>query len=250
MKVLLAGDTHCNRSHVTYLFNVARDNDCSLIIQLGDFGFWPRHKQGSEYLEHCQGLAKRRGVELWWLDGNHEDHDFIDAFAPEKEKIYTTVGRRGALYPNLKYLSRGARFELDGVKFIAYGGAFSVDRAQGAKFVSWFPQEMIDLGHVESLSNEPVDVLLSHDVPTGFTFHYDEGSTLSIVSKEARDALYKLVQKTKPKYCFGGHHHLNGTWAIRHDNGHAQCFILNCDGTLTNSYAILDLDELKKGMAE
>ena len=45
MRILLAGDTHGNTTHVRYLIDVAVDQGCDRIFQLGDFGAWEHMKQ-------------------------------------------------------------------------------------------------------------------------------------------------------------------------------------------------------------
>ncbi len=45
-RVLLAGDTHGNGRWVGHLCKLARRHGCEVILQLGDFGFWPHTTAG------------------------------------------------------------------------------------------------------------------------------------------------------------------------------------------------------------
>ncbi len=247
MKILIAGDTHCSRHQFTYLFRMAKENKCKLIIVVGDYGYWPRDKYGVAFLEHCQGLARKEGIDVWWLDGNHEDHDYLDAWVNgNTTEPLVTRGHGDEKYPNVKYLPRGCKFELDGVTFMSYGGAFSVDRRSRVKYVDWFPQEVVELDAADRIEDGHVDILLSHEVPTGYNFPYDDTTPTGILSKESRDALYKIVQKVTPFFCFGGHHHLRRTYGVMTSEGWAECHILNCDMSFKESWHVLDLQEVKE----
>lgn len=200
----------------------------------------PDREYSTKFMNHVEACCAELDINCYWLDGNHEHHDWIDLLYEDKTKMHVTHAN-DQVFPHIFYLPRGYRFELDGVKFMSYGGAFSVNRRDLTKFVSWFPQETIDLGHLRSLSDEHVDVMLTHDAPTGaFTFPYDDYSNMSIVSKEARDALYLLVQKTTPSYCFAGHHHFHAVYDTRHQKGYCRVEILANDGQGTGSWRIFD----------
>lgn len=255
MRILIGGDTHGSRTQINYLFDMAKHNDCDgPIIQVGDFGYSPRREFGHTFLDTVEKLCKKHDKELWWLDGNHEDHDEIDRLLGGHYQDSPVVTKRESKttpgniieFPHIKYLPRGCTFELDGVSFMSYGGAFSIDRAWRTKYVSWFPQEMIDYDHIANdIPDDHVDVLLSHDVPLGYKFGYDEYSQASITSRTAREALFMLVQKITPKVCMGGHHHIYDKYEIQHKNGIARCNIINCDGNGKFSAMLLDTDTIK-----
>lgn len=246
MKILLAGDTHSNIHHFKYLFKVAQENDCSLIIVLGDFMFFPNFNYSIKFLNEISKISLEENIPVWWLDGNHENHDYIDVMTGGITTQSFLTRTENNEWKNIYYLPRGYRFELDGVKFMSYGGAYSVDRPRRVKFASWFPQEIVDLNRVEEISDEPVDILLTHDVPYGYKFSYNEFSNDSLISANSRHALYKLVQKTTPLLCFGGHHHINAQYQVTHRKGVADCFILNCDQTGKESWHIIDTEKIKE----
>ena len=72
-RVLIAGDTHGNTKWVKHLTEVAARNDCPVIIQAGDFGYFPDHRDGPRFLSAVDQACAANGVELWFIDGNHDD---------------------------------------------------------------------------------------------------------------------------------------------------------------------------------
>ena len=49
-RVLIAGDTHGNTAWVEALTTRAAEQGCPLIIQVGDFGYFPDHPDGPRFL--------------------------------------------------------------------------------------------------------------------------------------------------------------------------------------------------------
>ena len=73
-RVLVAGDTHGNAPWVEGLAATAAEQGCPIVIQVGDFGYFPDHPNGPRYLTAIDTACARHGVELWFIDGNHDDH--------------------------------------------------------------------------------------------------------------------------------------------------------------------------------
>ena len=73
-RVLIAGDTHGNTSWVETLARKAAEQGCPIIIQVGDFGYFPDHPGGPRFLTAVDTACAVNGVELWFIDGNHDDH--------------------------------------------------------------------------------------------------------------------------------------------------------------------------------
>jgi hypothetical protein len=110
-------DTHGNVSWLQrVVFAVAVETSADLIVQVGDFGWWPRVITGDAFIS----VARSAPVPLWWIDGNHEDHAQLataidDAGGPSEDG---TVGLGGAL----SFVPRGTRFVWDGVTVVAVRG--------------------------------------------------------------------------------------------------------------------------------
>ncbi|MEI6624448.1 MAG: metallophosphoesterase family protein, partial [Actinomycetes bacterium] len=77
--VVLAGDWHGDLHIADAVLRSARDTGADLVIQLGDFGMWTG-PPGARFLDHVDARAAAAGVLVAWLDGNHEDHDFLEDF--------------------------------------------------------------------------------------------------------------------------------------------------------------------------
>jgi len=49
-RILLLGDTHANLAWTRHAIKHAHDLGADLVLQLGDFGFWPRRSAGRGFL--------------------------------------------------------------------------------------------------------------------------------------------------------------------------------------------------------
>lgn len=107
-RILLIGDTHCNAHWTCFVIDQAEKLGVDLIVQLGDFGYWPRMAQGKHFLEWVDRTLDEAGIPLWFLDGNHEDHATLasDLMPPGFHRITD----------HITYLARGTRWEWDGTE--------------------------------------------------------------------------------------------------------------------------------------
>lgn len=169
--VVLAGDWHGNyRWVLNYAIPEAErlltevGETRKIIIQLGDFGFRLQDGMpGAAWMHQLSQALTRRGMELWWIDGNHE-------FWPDIRSLLSSVtvpSDSGTYFmPAVKYLPRGTRWTWHGKIWLAVGGAVSVDRLLRREGVSWFPDEEITETEADRIIRDgPADILLSHDVP-------------------------------------------------------------------------------------
>lgn len=230
MRILLAGDIHGDARHLEYLFRVAGNTRCDRIVALGDFGFWPASE--SEFLEKAHELTTQPDAPtLYWLDGNHEDHTALRIL--QEEAFYDVEGfmAMDRISSKFLYIPRSLAWVWDDVKFVAIGGAFSVDRAARTLNESWFPEEIItprDLSRavVNAAFLQPeadevsIDVVLSHDAPESADLPAHmltrQNRQLIPIEESARqrrllETFRKIVQ---PRYWFHGHYHLNYRYRI------------------------------------
>jgi len=86
MKILVAGDFHGNINHATKIAAKARSLDADMVFQVGDFGFtW----DGPERLRALNNVYQQFDMPLYWLDGNHENFDVLEALGarPDDEDM-------------------------------------------------------------------------------------------------------------------------------------------------------------------
>lgn len=246
-RVLLAGDTHGNGRWVGHLCKLARTHSCEVIVQLGDFGFWPHTADGLRLLAEVEWHAQRNGVaRLVWIDGNHENHDALGELEPETDGT-VDIGSRCA------YLPRGHRWEWRGFRFGALGGAFSIDWRHRVLGESWWPQEVLTAADVDRLGDERLDVLVCHDAPAGVPLR---GLALppadEVRASEVRDLIAEAVRRTQPRLVVHGHWHhrysFELTWPIADDAAGLAWASTQVEGLAADvqashqAWAILDLD--------
>lgn len=158
-RVLLLGDVHGELGWLKVACRKAVEQNCSVILQVGDFGFWPHYSRGREFLKRAEDLLTFHGLTLWWVDGNHENHDWLNL--QTRVNGFWEFGR-------IVHAGRGARWTWQGVTFLACGGAYSVDKPRRVEGESWWAGETItEADLVRCLDGPPVDVIVAHDAPWG-----------------------------------------------------------------------------------
>lgn len=241
MKVLFAGDIHGNTAHLEWLLHHAQTHDVDRIIAVGDFGYWPNTGTGQAFLGFATGEAAAYGIPIWWLDGNHENH----------AAIHTLTAIHGTNQPIptddewVGYLPRGCTVDLDGIRLLAYGGAWSMDWMDRTEGVTWWPEEAIDFDHLERVADTTgvVDVLATHECPAGNPVGYCGEHPVALTQR-----LYigHLVDKAKPRLVISGHHHVRAEWNDPVTG--APVYVLGRDGQGDESIYLLDTDTLKQSV--
>ncbi len=236
MKVLLAGDTHASKLAISNVFAAAKAVGAERIFQLGDFGFWPRQRDGQMYLGFVSQLVKAQSIPLYWLAGNHEDWDDLDIV----HVTYRTDDDGFHKYGNTLVAPRGHAWEWDGIRFGSLAGAFSIDRKFRTKYLSWFPQEVpleADQDELETAMDaigiDHIDIMLAHDAPEnvavmmgGIGFHNEEAYACQALLAEA-------VQRFEPYAWVHGHWHTylkyyrNSTFCLALDQMTTSQFVTN-----------------------
>lgn len=238
MQIVLAGDTHGDLRFVESLCQIAKSRGSNMIIQVGDFCF----VNDRDHFAALHDLLHRYDVTMWWLDGNHDDFDMMEQMgvSPDDDKpTWMTT--------HICYLPRGSRFTLDGLNFMAFGGASSIFSSRHIPFVNWWPQETIKQSQVDKVDSYPVDVLLSHDAPWGvytleaFLAQWDDSLSDKDVraSQHNRKMLALVHQKVNPMLTVHGHYH----WFYHCPNTGDDHFIgLAHYAEPVNNYVVLDTE--------
>lgn len=242
MRVLLVGDTHANTTWLTRtVIPAAQRENAELILQLGDFGWWPDQPTGGAFID----AARQSPVPLWWIDGNHEHHDDLARRRPA-----AGLGARDPLPlgGNLTHLPRGARIDLAGVRALVCGGAHSIDRQLRNPGQSWFEAERItDADITECAVGGHADILVCHDAPAGWVIPGLIPDDLLPPRLRAelpacwshRRALGEVFAGSTPSLVVHGHYHSGYRTAFAAPWGEVEVVGLDCDDTAGNM-ALLD----------
>jgi hypothetical protein len=208
MKAVILGDTHGKFKGLSFAIKRWKD-EVDVVIQVGDFGFWPRWDYDIEYL-------KTYGKKIYFVDGNHEDHHELRPMIPKVE----TLGdlKPIEIHENVFYVPRGCIFSLEGsdVKLLGVGGAKSNDteyRKEGWDVFSEVERPtFIEMEQIMMESDRGADVLLSHTIPD-FCFQYlrDGLQNHEKTSDPTCKFLSDVVEAYGIKKVFAGHWHDRNT---------------------------------------
>jgi predicted phosphodiesterase len=245
-RVLIAGDTHGNIAWVETLTRKAAQQGCPIIIQVGDFGYFPDHPGGPRFLTAVDTACAVNGVELWFIDGNHDDH-----FALTEHRGRDTPV---ALTDHVAYIPRGTRIALAGRVFGFLGGAFSVDWRDRRHGIDWWPNETTDHSDVALLGGDQLDVLITHDAPAGIDFSTRPlPAEDQVRTDDVRSLIAAAVEATRPEVVIHGHwHHAHDSelpWIDRTATEKSGVLTwrstrvvgLGCDGNAAGGWLVLDL---------
>lgn len=253
-KILLAGDVHGNCSFVITLLDQAKAHGCDRIVQVGDWGAWEHEAAGRKFVADVERHAAKRGIRIWWLDGNHDNTALTLELHPERDEDGFHI-----VTDHVRYIPRGHRWTWNGVRFAAFGGAYSVDkqwrldlekRRKGPGTL-WFPgEEMTDEEFERLLESDPtfVDVLLSHDKPWRSEPEWNRKGLLECRPNQER--IQRAAEVLTPRLLVHGHLHFRYTDRIRVGGGWCRVEGLAADPEAMGrdyakgaSWMVLDLDE-------
>lgn len=250
-RILMVGDLHANTGVAFQAIDRAAELDADVILQVGDFGFWPRQQSGRSFLTKVEARLARRDLELWWIDGNHEDFDRLDA------RPISPDGRR-KISRHIWHLPRGFRWQWGVSTWVAAGGAISVDQYGRAKGLSWFPEEALtDEQADDVIAAGPAQVLVSHDAPLGVPYlwaryrqdqpAWKRGSFwptgLVMASDEHQARIHRIVEGIQADRVFHGHHHVRYTGDLQAAHGRVRIEGLSDDnGWVGDLCMLVDAD--------
>lgn len=162
MKLLVAGDWHGNTVATRRALGFAQKEGCTEVFQVGDFGFgWSRSATGDAFVEAVSRAAIAYGIDVYWLDGNHENFDLL-----EERGYFKHDDGPVEICERVFYVPRGTVLERDGHRILVIGGAYSVDKGARTEGKSWWPQEEITYADLDKCAEAgEVDVVFSHDAP-------------------------------------------------------------------------------------
>jgi len=215
MRALIVGDTHGNWKKLNPLLKFLKD-DYDIILQLGDFGFWPtikNIKKGTYGL----GSLDTQGKKLYWIPGNHEHWDHLDDLIDGRYNELVHV------YGNIYHIPLGCVFELNGKKIMGIGGALSIDKEMRTIGRDYFFQEQANYAQCSRvLSYEgDVDILLVHTIPRSALSYVID--TYKIAAYDStNNLLEEVIEKYRPKNMYCGHWHQYSSFYLEHTDTHGE----------------------------
>ena len=254
-RIVVAGDWHGNTLHAMTAIAEAGRLGIDTVLHVGDLAvLWPGDA-GASFTFKLQRELDKHGVRLYLVDGNHDNHTALRALPRDNAGlgVVRTKTKGGGQLDLIRWVPRGHRWTWPGaggrvVRFGALGGAYSIDWRYRKAGLTWWPiDEEVAPEDLEQLGTEPLDVLISHDCPTGAV----PNSTMRIPigdeaqSKVSRDLLRQAVDATRPALQFCGHWHQRRIFQVDHSEGPPTAVhVLDMDGTSLN-WVVLDLDAVE-----
>lgn len=150
---------------------------------------------------------------ILWVDGNHEDYDSLMKL-PVEEWCGGLIGKASE---NVFHLKRGEVYEINGFKFLAFGGAKSIDRGYDTGDNDfWWKEELSSEDEFENMKtnlakhNNVVDYVFTHDCG------YNRAFLLNglLMDKSLRDERFDemldyIADNVGYKKWYCGHYHID-----------------------------------------
>lgn len=199
-RIAIAGDWHGRLEFAADAVRQAKRAGADAIVHLGDFGY----QFEFSYL-YTLGLVLQ-DTPLFFVDGNHENFDVLHRHPLAADGTRT-------LTQHITHLPRGFSWTWHGHRWLALGGAHSVDRAHREPGVSWWPEERLTREETaRAVRAGKVDVMVCHDSPAGVPTpsSYPPGTFPAedeAIAAEHRTRVREVVDAMKPSLLFHGHFH-------------------------------------------
>lgn len=237
-KVLVAGDWHGNTGHAMQMVREARKAGVKKIVQVGDFGLWSHFEDGVRFLDQLNEAARKEGVKIYTLGGNHENWDHWNwhlANGPKSYHGFTYLRSHILLAPRVHY------FGWEGKKMLMVAGAVSVDKMhRKMDGTEWWPQEAITDADMKKVNDSKVDFLFTHDCSNRTPFRGRLKPDLNSMAN--RQQIDRVLAKANAELHFHGHMHTRYVWEnMVNDHHWTKTLGLDMDGTW-DSWGILNLE--------
>jgi hypothetical protein len=241
-RIVVAGDWHGNARWATSVIREAAvllaDEPRKLILQLGDYGIWPG-LEGTFFQNAVIGTCLEQDVQVWFIDGNHEDFTQIEQFRIPAGDGYL-----------MAWLPRGHRWTWHGRTWLACGGGVSLDRAIRTEGRDWWPEEEItDEQEAVAVAGGHADVLISHDCPSGVAHTFPERPSWWDQrdidrSQHHEERLQRIVDAVQPSDILHGHLHRKYGRMCDFGYGPVRVTGLDADGRSGN-FALLNVKAME-----
>lgn len=203
-RIAFAGDWHENARWARAAVSYAASEHADVIVHTGDYGYLFR----PAFTDAVERALAEVEMPLIFVDGNHENFPLLHAYPVQPSGL-----RR--ISDHVWHAPRGFRWTWGRAEFLALGGAYSVDRRFRARNLSWWPEETISAEQAQRVIEDGrVDVLVSHDCPTGVDIPGLDHGGGWIPARELahaqqhREMLRLVVDVVRPAAIWHGHYHI------------------------------------------
>ena len=210
--IYITGDKHGDYKSVFDFCNKYNTTINDVLIVLGDAGI---NYYLNNYNYILKNELKKLPITLFCIHGNHEER-------PEKIDSYQTkIFNKGIVYyeenyPNLLFAKDGEIYNLNNLKTLVIGGAYSIDKDYRILMgYNWYPTEQpsketkIRIKQVLKNNNNKIDVILSHTCSFKYLPYevFLSGVDQSKVDYTTEEFLDEIEMKTEYKKWYCGHFH-------------------------------------------
>lgn len=208
--IFYTGDIHGNNTDIIEFCKMHELAASDVVVLLGDVG--ANYYTGKRDRKMKEAFAKVAPTFLC-IHGNHEMRpDTIDTY--KQREWNSGIVWYEEEFPNLLFAKDGEIYEIEGIRHIAIGGAYSVDKYYRiTRGYGWWadeqPSEEIKAYVEKQLAMKEVDVILSHTCP----YKYEPREMfLSFIEQDTVDDsterwLDTIEEKTDYKAWYCGHWH-------------------------------------------
>ncbi len=214
MSIYITGDTHREFDRIRYFCEKNKTTKNDIIIILGDAGI-------NYYLfgmdDNLKAEIDMMPVTLFCIHGNHEERPFNIPSYEERQWHGGTVYVEPK-YPNIIFAKDGEIYDFNGQKYIAIGGAYSVDKYyRQLHGYPWFSSEQPSdeiKAYVEQQLEKTgwnIDGVFSHTTPKSYepTWAFLQSIDQSRVDKTTELWLDEIEKKLNYKHWYAGHFHVD-----------------------------------------
>ena len=147
-------------------------------------------------------------VTTLFIDGNHENFEQLNSYGVD----LWSGGKVHFIDSKMIHLMRGQVFDIDGVRFFTFGGAYSLDKDLRSEGLDWFPEEIPTREEYEEgwknleEADFNVDYILTHTGPREVVAAMGYGE-MSDDEVELRRYLQNVADHTDFTAWYFGHFH-------------------------------------------
>lgn len=238
-RVAFAGDWHADARYAIRAIHWAGKQGAQVVLHTGDFGY----QFSPGFLGELDRAAGRAGLLVAFVDGNHENFDWLLDQPVSEDGVRRLTSR-------VWHLPRGLRWSWSGLTFLALGGATSLDASWRTPGAEWWPQESIKPRDVSrAINGGPVDVVITHDCPEGVDVPGIDGNSYGFPATALdwaaihRQGLGRVVQTVRPRWLWHGHYHVNHSAELAYPDG-TSCQVRGLDMNGTEFRVNMDVVDL------